>query len=82
MSEKKKYDRKREQFPYGKLPAPFAVCRCVPGADSGVRRHHRAEYQFRKRKYFDSGNFPDSAAADRRGESVQYYLEKSAFRVF
>ena len=75
MSEKKKYDRKREQFPYGKLPAPFAVCRCVPGADSGVRRHHRAEYQFRKRKYFDSGNFPDSAAADRRGESVQYYLE-------
>ena len=31
--------------------------------------------QFRKRKYFDSGNFPDSAAADRRGERVQYYLE-------
>ena len=23
----------------------------------------------------NSGNFPDSAAADRRGESVQYYLE-------
>ena len=22
-----------------------------------------------------NGNFPDSAAADRRGESVQYYLE-------
>ena len=82
MSEKKNMTGKENSFHMEKLPAPFAVCRCVSGADSGVRCHHRAEYQFRKRKYFDSGNFPDSAAADRRGERVQYYLEKSAFRVF